>query len=103
MKLLKVDGVQIAAPPMHPYEFIYKWRLQQEHCAKAKNGGRGMTDEQVVAFVDRYIPGYVFFGGGVQKGYQSRTAGTAVLPPWSGRGLKITIDEHRQVTNMEKF
>jgi len=41
--------MQIAAPSSHPYEFIYEWRLQQEHNMKAKNGGRGMTDEQVVA------------------------------------------------------
>jgi D-glycerate 3-kinase len=26
---------------------VYKWRLQQEHAMKAKNGGHGMSDEQV--------------------------------------------------------
>jgi D-glycerate 3-kinase len=26
---------------------VYKWRLQQEHAMKAKNGGKGMSDEQV--------------------------------------------------------
>lgn len=26
---------------------IYKWRLHQEHEMKAKNGGQGMSDEQV--------------------------------------------------------
>lgn len=46
---LRLTDMQIAAPLTHPYEFIYKWRLQQEHSMKAKNGGRGMTDEQVVA------------------------------------------------------
>lgn len=35
---------------------------------KARNGGTGMSDNQVKAFVDRYIPGYVFFGSGVQQG-----------------------------------
>jgi len=40
--------MQIAAPLTHPYEFIYKWRLQQEHSMKANNGGRGMSDEEVV-------------------------------------------------------
>lgn len=40
-----IDARQIATPP---YEYIYKWRMQQEHSMKSKNGGRGMTDEQVI-------------------------------------------------------
>ena len=47
--VIVTDVWQIAAPPTHPYEFIYKWRMQQEHSMKAMNGGRGMTDDQVVA------------------------------------------------------
>ena len=39
--------VQIKPPDETPYSLIYKWRLQQEHEMKAKNGGKGMTDEQV--------------------------------------------------------
>lgn len=31
----------------HPYDYIYKWRLQQEHNMKTANEGKGMTDEQV--------------------------------------------------------
>ena len=38
---------QIKPPDEFPYAYIYKWRLQQEHHMKAKNGGKGMTDEQV--------------------------------------------------------
>ena len=44
-----VDRWQIKGPS--PYKIIYKWRLQQEHYMKARNGGRGMTDEQVKASV----------------------------------------------------
>jgi D-glycerate 3-kinase len=44
------DERQIAVPPTHPLEFIWNWRMQQEHSMKAKNGGRGMTDEQVIAW-----------------------------------------------------
>ncbi|ETW74890.1 hypothetical protein HETIRDRAFT_14326, partial [Heterobasidion irregulare TC 32-1] len=57
--------VQITPLDTHPYVHIYKWRLQQEHAMKDKNGGQGMSDEQVKAFVDRYIPGYHFFGDGI--------------------------------------
>lgn len=30
---------------------VYSWRLQQEHAMKAANGGQGMTDPQVKAYV----------------------------------------------------
>jgi len=42
-----VERCQIKGPSSSPYKIIYKWRLQQEHDMKARNGGRGMTDEQV--------------------------------------------------------
>ncbi|GLB37741.1 putative P-loop containing nucleoside triphosphate hydrolase protein [Lyophyllum shimeji] len=58
--------VQIKPAPVQTYpsqySIIYQWRLEQEHNMKAANGGRGMSDEAVKSFVDRYIPGYVFFG-----------------------------------------
>ena len=42
---------QIKPVEDHPYDYIYKWRLQQEHNMKAANGGKGMTDEQVEKYV----------------------------------------------------
>ena len=44
------SAAQIKPPDEHPYTHIYKWRLQQEHHMKARNGGIGMADEQVVAY-----------------------------------------------------
>ncbi|KAF5393363.1 hypothetical protein D9757_000523 [Collybiopsis confluens] len=76
---------------------IYKWRLQQEHYMKARNGGRGMTDEAVKLFVDRYIPGYVFFADGILTGNGQS------LPRWSGQSLRIRIDEKRDVIAVEGF
>lgn len=38
---------QIKPVETHPYDYIYKWRLQQEHDMKSRNGGKGMSDEQV--------------------------------------------------------
>ena len=77
---------------------------------KARNGGKGMDDEQVRRcvwgkvlvfgqshtfrgrFVDRYVPGYVFFGDGVRSN-----------PSWRGRGLAVTVGENRQVLGVEHF
>lgn len=40
------------------FDHVYRWRLQQEHHMKSLNGGKGMTDEEVERFVDRYMPVY---------------------------------------------
>ncbi|ORZ34648.1 P-loop containing nucleoside triphosphate hydrolase protein, partial [Catenaria anguillulae PL171] len=37
---------------------VYTWRVQQEQELRARNGGIGMTDDQVGQFVDRYMPMY---------------------------------------------
>lgn len=39
---------------------VYNWRLQQEHDT-IKASGSGMTDEEVVKFVDRYMPCYKLY------------------------------------------
>ncbi|KAI6007709.1 hypothetical protein F5J12DRAFT_905563 [Pisolithus orientalis] len=90
----------IKGPSSSPYNIIYKWRLEQEHFMKARNGGNGMTDEQVKAFVDRYIPGYVFFGDGVTNGLLD-TGGKA--PRWIGSGLVVTIGQDRELIQTSKF
>ncbi|KAH7927448.1 P-loop containing nucleoside triphosphate hydrolase protein [Leucogyrophana mollusca] len=102
--------VQIKGPSESPYTVIYKWRLQQEHNMKAKNGGKGMTDEQVKTFVDRYIPGYVFFGDGVMQGSlvpglgaQNEEVQSGETPRWLGSGLFITIGENRELLEVSSF
>ncbi|ODV79627.1 P-loop containing nucleoside triphosphate hydrolase protein [Suhomyces tanzawaensis NRRL Y-17324] len=39
---------------------VYTWRLQQEHALVARTGS-GMSDSQVEAFVDRYMPVYELY------------------------------------------
>ncbi|TFK44891.1 P-loop containing nucleoside triphosphate hydrolase protein [Crucibulum laeve] len=79
------------------YDIVYEWRLEQEHNMKAKNGGRGMSDDAVKSFVDRYIPGYVFFGDEIPSGpdYQH--------PKWTGKGLTLLVNERRAVVGTSTF
>ncbi|VDB95937.1 unnamed protein product [Peniophora sp. CBMAI 1063] len=110
--------IQIRPEASKPYVHIYKWRLQQEHAMKAQNGGKGMTDEQVKRFIDRYIPGYHFFGRGVVAGGVLPATGERVWPPWlpnlapvhpvseasqfrPPRLLQITIGESREVLDFK--
>ncbi|KAI0790590.1 P-loop containing nucleoside triphosphate hydrolase protein [Abortiporus biennis] len=94
--------IQITPEESHPYIHIYKWRLQQEHHMKSLNGGRGMTDDQIESFIDRYIPGYVFFGDGVTQGRLSEDE-SRQYPPWKGRGLRIEINEDREIVEVSHF
>lgn len=48
-------------------EYVYDWRLQQERQLRHEKGS-GMTDEQVVKFVDAYYPAYELFSDAVRKG-----------------------------------
>ncbi|KAJ7287232.1 P-loop containing nucleoside triphosphate hydrolase protein [Mycena rebaudengoi] len=85
------------SPDESPLSVIYKWRLEQEHNMKARNGGKGMSDSGVKAFVDRYIPGYVFFGDGPTVGFESQS------PRWIGKSLQIRIDHSRVVVDTKSF
>ncbi|KAF9653613.1 P-loop containing nucleoside triphosphate hydrolase protein [Thelephora ganbajun] len=88
--------IQLSPSDTSSYDLVYKWRLEQEHCMKAQNGGKGMTDDQVISFVDRYIPGYVFFGDTIENGYADEH-GQVVPPPWRGNALRILIGAEREV------
>lgn len=80
---------------------------------KARNGGKGMTDEQVKVFIDRYIPGYHFFGDGIIGGGTDPRSGKPIRPPWlrrdgveegkgqgGGKLLKVVIGEGREVVEV---
>lgn len=65
-------------------EYVYRWRLQQESAMKERNGGEGMSDEQVAAFVDRYMPGYELFESGMDD-------------YWGGKSLIVDLGHDRVV------
>ncbi|EIW80395.1 P-loop containing nucleoside triphosphate hydrolase protein [Coniophora puteana RWD-64-598 SS2] len=93
--------VQIRGPEDQRYRIIYKWRMQQEHYMMVRNGGKGMKDDEIKNFVDRYIPGYVFFGDGVTEGWE--VDGVYQEPPWKGRGLAISLGENREMLRTDYF
>ncbi|KAI0860654.1 putative Uridine/cytidine kinase [Xylaria cubensis] len=48
-------------------EWVYDWRLEQEAMLRAQRGA-GMSDEQVVRFVDAYYPAYELFTKKLRSG-----------------------------------
>lgn len=68
------------------WDVVYTWRLQAEHAMKAANGGHGMSDEAVHAFVERYMPTYRLYG--------------AHESAWPGHTLCIWVNADRQLIDM---
>jgi hypothetical protein len=73
------------------YQYVFSWRLEQERNMKKANGGKGMTDEQVYAFVERYMTGYELWKEGVWGGER----------PWAGKGLRLWYGKDREVIKVE--
>ena len=66
--------------------FVFQWRIEQEvHLRKLK--GSGMTDEQVVDFVNNYYPAYELFTDGLRAGvFRDR-----------GKQLRLIVGKDRKV------
>jgi D-glycerate 3-kinase len=76
--------IHIAIRPQK-YDYVYQWRLEQEHHMMRENGGKGMSDEAVRAFVDRYMPCYELYGAQAID-----------------RGMVLEYGERREVVNVRE-
>ncbi|KAH6691672.1 D-glycerate 3-kinase [Plectosphaerella plurivora] len=68
-------------------QYVYDWRLQQEAALRAERG-TGMTDEQVVKFVDGYYPAYELFSPSLRTG---------VFPDRPKHQLRMIVAKDRKV------
>ncbi|GJC77900.1 putative kinase mug58 [Colletotrichum liriopes] len=68
-------------------QYVYDWRLQQE-AALRQARGTGMTDEQVVKFVNGYYPAYELFSDNVRRGILSNSP---------GRQMRLVVGKDRRV------
>ncbi len=69
--------------------YVYEWRLEQE-AALRKEKGVGMTDEQVVKFVDGYYPAYELFTDALRNGIFTG-------PDSKGKQLRLIVGRDRKV------
>lgn len=71
-------------------KFVYEWRLQQEAQLRREKGS-GMTDEEVVRFVDGYYPAYELFTEELRSGvFRGRE-------DCKGKQLRLTVGRDRKV------
>lgn len=73
---------------------VFQWRLQAEHAMKKANGGKGMSDEQVHSFIERYIPGYELFGN-------QQWEDAAINSQWKAKTLRIALGREREVLGVQ--
>ncbi len=65
----------------------------------------------IFSFIDRYIPGYVFFLNGINQGYigtpVSDGTGTSSSdtrnPPWKDNGIRLLLNLERDIQGVETF
>ncbi|KAK9370373.1 P-loop containing nucleoside triphosphate hydrolase protein [Lipomyces kononenkoae] len=69
--------------------YVYKWRLQQEAELREQTG-RGMTDDQVIKFVDGYYPAYELFSDKLREGIVNT----------KGCQLRLVVNRNRQVQDV---
>lgn len=70
-------------------DFVYEWRLQQEHAQWATKGS-GMTDRQVREFVDRYYTSYELYLPRAVEGF-------FLDSDKGGRQIDIILDKQRNL------
>jgi D-glycerate 3-kinase len=71
---------------------VYTWRLQQEHkMIEAK--GSGMSDDQVRAFIDGYMPSYEIYLDQLRAG----------LFDQRGRQVRVELDLLRRINKVEEL
>ncbi|KAI1347537.1 putative Uridine/cytidine kinase [Xylaria sp. FL0043] len=68
-------------------EWVYDWRLEQEAMLRAQRG-TGMSDEQVLRFVDAYYPAYELFTDRLRSG---------VFADKPRCQLRLVVGKNRQV------
>jgi D-glycerate 3-kinase len=69
---------------------VYTWRLEQEH-KLIGDRGEGMSDKEVVAFIDGYMPDYELYLGRLREGFFDE----------SGRQVRVLLDDKRKVESVE--
>jgi len=74
-------------------QYVYAWRLEQE-AALRRERGSGMTDEQVVSFVNGYYPAYELYTEALRRG---------IFPGVEGRQLVFELGKDRRVKDVKKI
>ncbi|EME44185.1 hypothetical protein DOTSEDRAFT_172266 [Dothistroma septosporum NZE10] len=73
--------------------YVYHWREQQEAAMRAQKG-TGMSEEQVISFVNGYYPCYELYTDVLRKG---------IFAGQRGKQLRLVVGRNRQVKQVHKM
>ena len=76
-------------------EYVYAWRLQQEREMIAAKGS-GMSEEEVIKFVDGYYPAYELYTESLRNGIYGKDQS-------NGRQLRVIVHRDRKVVESKIF
>ncbi|TKA51111.1 hypothetical protein B0A55_12541, partial [Friedmanniomyces simplex] len=74
-------------------QYVYAWRLEQEAALRAAKG-TGMTEEQVVKFVNGYYPAYELYTDTLRSG---------IFGDEKGKQLRLVVGRDRKVKQVVKI
>ncbi|KAI0976402.1 P-loop containing nucleoside triphosphate hydrolase protein [Xylaria arbuscula] len=77
---------------------VYRWRIQQEQALRATKG-MGQTDEEVIAFIQAYMPAYELYLKRLQKEAFVEKRGADALPTQT----KILLGEDREIISITEM
>ncbi|OCL10456.1 P-loop containing nucleoside triphosphate hydrolase protein [Glonium stellatum] len=89
-----LKGYDVLTDDAEDTKFVYDWRLEQEADLRASKGV-GMTDEQVISFVNGYYPAYELYTPTLRKGIFG--------PGDKGRQLTLVVGQDRRVKSVERL
>ncbi|EMC93527.1 hypothetical protein BAUCODRAFT_75553 [Baudoinia panamericana UAMH 10762] len=72
-------------------QYVYDWRLQQEAALRAAKG-TGMTDDQVLSFVNGYYPAYELYTEVLRRG---------IFGHEKGKQLRLVVGKDRRVKHVQ--
>ncbi|KAI9709880.1 MAG: hypothetical protein M1812_007588 [Candelaria pacifica] len=75
-------------------QYVYRWRLEQEAALRVLKGS-GMTDEQVIKFVDGYYPAYELYTDELRAG--------AIKGQRQRKQLRLIVGADRKVQEVMKL
>lgn len=77
---------------------VYRWRMQAEQALR-RSKGAGMSDEEVVAFIQAYMPAYELYLGDLQRHafISDRVNGT------NGNQLRVLLDQTRNIISITEM
>ena len=84
-------------------QFVYRWRQEAEAKMRAENNGQGMTDDEVIDFVNGYYTSYELYREGLRGTVFKSPEQENSYIPGTKRFLSFVVNANRRVVSASEF